>query len=160
MANNGRPFTPTGRVPDMLSRVNCTHDSPNFSNLEAVRDDLSKVRNDIDSLRESLNETKTNVVANSKDILARCSFYTEKGKRVEGSPDASSVMSGKSRVSDGSSMGMREGGHGSHGSMGSQGGRVSGSSMESDLAETTSAMREIERTVNSFSRPSPTKVRI
>merc|ERR1719266_1532181 len=29
--------------------------------------------------------------------------------------------------------------------------------MESDLAETTSAMREIERTVNSFSRPSPTK---
>merc|ERR1711971_1116826 len=52
---------------------------------------------------------------------------------------------------------MREGGHGSHGSMGSQGGRVSGSSMESDLAETTSAMREIERTVNSFSRPSPTK---
>ena len=155
---NGRPFTPTGRVPDMLSRVSCTHDSNNFSNLEAVRDDLSKVRNDIDSLRESLNETKTNVVANSKDILARCSFYTE-GKRVEGSPDASSV-SGKSRVSDGSSMGMREGGHGSHGSMGSQGGRVSGSSMESDLAETTSAMREIERTVNSFSRPSPTKVRI
>merc|ERR1719458_811100 len=52
---------------------------------------------------------------------------------------------------------MREGGDGSYGSMGSQGGRVSGSSMESDLAETTSAMREIERTVNSFSRPSPTK---
>jgi len=150
---NGRPFTPTGRVPDMLSRVSCGHDSNNFSNLEAVRDDLSKVRNDIDSLRESLNETKTNVVANSRDILARCSFYTET-KRAEGSPDASSV-SGKSRVSDGSSMGMREGGHGSYGSMGSH--RVSGSSMESDLAETTSAMREIERTVNSFSRPSPTK---
>lgn len=155
---NGRPFTPTGRVPDMLSRVSCGHDSNNFSNLEAVRDDLSKVRNDIDSLRESLNETKTNVVANSKDILARCSFYTE-AKRVEGSPDAASSASGKPRVSDGSSMGMREGGHGSYGSMASQGGRVSGSSMESDLAETTSAMREIERTVNSFSRPSPTKVR-
>ena len=155
---NGRPFTPTGRVPDMLSRVSCGHDSNNFSNLEAVRDDLSKVRNDIDSLRESLNETKTNVVANSRDILARCSFYTE-AKRAEGSPEASSV-SGKSRVSDSSSMGMREGGHGSHGSMGSQGGRVSGSSMESDLAETSSAMRDIERTVNSFSRPSPTKVRI
>ena len=107
---NGRPFTPTGRVPDMLSRVSCGHDSNNFSNLEAVRDDLSKVRNDIDSLRESLNETKTNVVANSRDILARCSFYTET-KRAEGSPDASSV-SGKSRVSDGSSMGMREGGDG------------------------------------------------
>merc|ERR1711936_767366 len=29
--------------------------------------------------------------------------------------------------------------------------------MESDLAETTNAMREIERTVNSFSRPSPSK---
>jgi len=29
--------------------------------------------------------------------------------------------------------------------------------MESDLAETSSAMRDIERTVNSFSRPSPTK---
>merc|ERR1719384_1258088 len=54
-------------------------------------------------------------------------------------------------------MGMREGGHGSYGSMSSQGGRVSGSSMESDLAETTNAMREIERTVNSFSRPSPSK---
>ena len=154
---NGRPFTPTGRVPDMLSRVSCGHDSNNFSNLEAVRDDLSKVRNDIDSLRESLNETKSNVVANSRDILARCSFYTE-AKRVEGSPEVSSV-SGKSRVSEGS-LGTSQGGPGSHGSMGSHGGRVSGSSMESDLAETTSAMREIERTVNSFSRPSPTKVRM
>ena len=154
---NGRPFTPTGRVPDMLSRVSCGHDSNNFSNLEAVRDDLSKVRNDIDSLRESLNETKSNVVANSRDILARCSFYTEE-KRVEGSPEVSSV-SGKSRVSEGS-LGTSQGGPGSHGSMGSHGGRVSGSSMESDLAETTSAMREIERTVNSFSRPSPTKVRM
>ena len=143
----------------MLSRVSCStgYDSNtnpnNFSNLEAVRDDLSKVRNDIDSLRESLNETKTNVVENSKDILARCSFYTE-GKRVESSPEALSV-SGKSRVSEGS-VGTREGGVGS---LGSPVGRVSGSSMESDLAETTNAMREIERTVNSFSRPSPTKVR-
>ena len=159
MTNNGRPFTPTGRVPDMLSRVSCStgYDSNtnpnNFSNLEAVRDDLSKVRNDIDSLRESLNETKTNVVENSKDILARCSFYTE-GKRVESSPEALSV-SGKSRVSEGS-VGTREGGVGS---LGSPVGRVSGSSMESDLAETTNAMREIERTVNSFSRPSPSKVR-
>merc|ERR1719220_669754 len=60
---------------------------------------------------------------------------------------------GKSRVSEGS-VGTREGGLGS---LGSPVGRVSGSSMESDLAETTNAMWEIERTVNSFSRPSPSK---
>lgn len=116
-----RAFTPTGRVPDMLARVSVGKDSPdpNYSSFESVRDDLSKVRSDIDSLRESLNETKTNVAANSRDILARCSFFND-------------PVDGESKPSCGSG---------------------SGSTLESDLAETSSAMREIERTVNSFSRP-------
>ena len=115
-----RPFTPTGpqthRVPDMLSRVSSQLDiqSTNYSNFESVRDDLSKVRSDIDSLRESLCETKTDVAANSRDILARCSFYT----------DPESCTSERSK-----------------------------GSLQSDLAETSSAMREIERTVHSFAKP-------
>ena len=114
-----RSYTPTGRVPDMLSRVNLEANSrsPSYSSFESVRDDLSKVRSDIDHLRQSLNETKTSVAANSRDILARCSFFTDttQGKMVEG------------RL-------------------------LNGSSLESDLAETSSAMQEIERTVNSFTK--------
>merc|ERR1719285_1034955 len=110
-------FTPAGiKVPDMLSRVNCGHENlanNNYSNIESVREDLTKVRNDIDNLRESLTETKSNVQANSRDILARCSFYTDgdvRGKEIKGKSD----------------------------------------SMENDLKETNNAMKEIERTVNSF----------
>jgi hypothetical protein len=110
----GRAFTPTGRVPDMRARV--SPQQANYSNIDSVREDLCKVRSDIDDLRESLNETKTNVAANSRDILARCSFYTEHEPPVSRLP------------------------------------RLSGSSLQTDLAETSNAMREIERTVNSFTK--------
>ena len=94
MPGNTRHFTPTGRVPDMLAKIG-------YTNIDGVKEDLSRVRTD------------------SKDILARCSFYTDVREFKGGGED---------------------------------GKRESGGSLESDLRETNNAMKEIERTVNSFSK--------
>ena len=112
MPGNTRHFTPTGRVPDMLAKIG-------YTNIDGVKEDLSRVRTDIDSLRSSLTQTRAGVAADSKDILARCSFYTDVREFKGGGED---------------------------------GKRESGGSLESDLRETNNAMKEIERTVNSFSK--------
>eukprot|EP00090_Calanus_glacialis_P003873 TRINITY_DN12907_c0_g1_i1.p1 TRINITY_DN12907_c0_g1~~TRINITY_DN12907_c0_g1_i1.p1 ORF type:complete len:1505 (+),score=299.61 TRINITY_DN12907_c0_g1_i1:210-4724(+) len=128
---SAKTYLPTGRVPDMLSRISCPADSnwesdygeygsenAQYNNYTNVCEDLSKVRTDIDSLHDIISSTKNHLTTNGKPLLDI--FEDFKSKNDEGEQ--------------------------------SKGSRQYPSTLARDLEETKNAMTDIEKTVNSFTK--------
>jgi len=128
---SAKTYLPTGRVPDMLSRISCPSDtnwesdygeygSENgpYTNYTNVREDLSKVRSDIDNLHDIISSTKNHLSTNGKPLLDIFEDFKSKNDVAEQSKGSSQYPSRLAR----------------------------------DLEETKNAMTDIEKTVNSFTK--------
>lgn len=128
---SAKTFQPTGRVPDMLSRVSYpsesnweseyteySNDRVPFTNYSNVCDDLSKVRSDIDNLHDIISSTKNHLSTNGKPLLDI--FEDFKTKQNNGDLAKESVQYP--------------------------------STLARDLEETKNAMTDIEKTVNNFTK--------
>eukprot|EP00092_Neocalanus_flemingeri_P027419 GFUD01029736.1.p1 GENE.GFUD01029736.1~~GFUD01029736.1.p1 ORF type:complete len:1514 (+),score=324.17 GFUD01029736.1:225-4766(+) len=129
---SAKTYQPTGRVPDMLSRISCPSDSnwdsdyseygsdnTHYTNYVNVCEDLSKVRSDIDNLRDIISNTKSDLTTNGKPLL---DIFEEFKTNQD---DQEQQFRGSKQLP---------------------------STLARDLVETKYAMRDIEKTVNSFTK--------
>jgi len=125
---SARTYLPTGRVPDMLSRISCPSDSSweseygaesaPYTNYTNVCEDLSRVRSDIDNLHDIISNTKSHLTTNGKPLLDIFEDFKVRNDDGEQSKEAAQYPSLLAR----------------------------------DLEETKNAMTDIEKTVNSFTK--------
>ena len=128
---SAKTYLPTGRVPDMLSRISCpddsnweseygeySADSAPYTNYTNVCEDLSKVRSDIDNLHNIISNTKSHLTTNGKPLLDIFEDFKVKSDDGEQAKEATQYPS----------------------------------LLAKDLEETKNAMTDIEKTVSSFTK--------